>query len=154
MADEEEEKLEDILSNAGQPPGSKELETATHGLPAPSRFLNPTPGLPQASAPSKQPPLGDLRAEMAKLMAEPSAAPKAKTAEIIPPSSPAVQAAINRLQAWLPINERNGPNNAIRMNIEILKRGGPMAEGLARHTLNTWKEPPGKALPPPTIEGD
>ena len=151
MADEEEEKLEDALSNAGQPPGTKELEQATHGVAAPSSFLNPMPGAP-AQAGMK--PLGDLRAEMAKLMAEPSAAPKAKTAEIIPPSSPAVQAAINRLQAWLPINERNGPNNAIRMNIEILKRGGPMAEGLARHTLSTWKEPPGRALTPPIIEGD
>jgi hypothetical protein len=46
---DEERKISDALSNAGQPPGSEELEEA--GKVPPSSFLNPTPGLPAGGAP-------------------------------------------------------------------------------------------------------
>ncbi len=74
--------------------------------------------------------------------------------EIILPSSPKVQQAIDRLKAWLPINERNGPAPALRKNIEIMERGGRMAETMAEHTLKTWGAPPTRAIEPPTIEGN
>jgi hypothetical protein len=99
--------------------------------------------------------LGDLRGEMNKLIAESKTAPpRVVEPEIIPPSSPKVQQAIDRLKAWLPINERNGPNPAIRKNIEIMERGGKMAEGMADHTLKTWSEPPQRGIPSNVIEGD
>lgn len=72
--------------------------------------------------------------------------------QIIPPSSPKVQQAIDRLKAWLPINERNGPAPALRTNIQIMERGGPMAERMAEHTLKTWDKPPTRAIEPPTID--
>ena len=89
--------------------------------------------------------------------AEPAEVTAPVTGEVIPPSSPKVQQAIDRLKAWLPENERNGPNNVIRKNIEIMQRGGPMAERMAEHTLRTWDEHPSErppALEPPTIEGE
>ncbi len=72
--------------------------------------------------------------------------------QVIPPSSPKVQQAIDRLKAWLPINERNGPAVALRKNLEIMERGGPMAERMAEHTLKTWDKPPTRAIEPPTID--
>lgn len=74
---------------------------------------------------------------------------------IIPPSSPNVQAAINRLKAWLPENERNGPNIVMRKNMQIMERGGSIAESLANHTLKTWEPHPnenGPMLEGPVIE--
>jgi hypothetical protein len=41
----------------------------------------------------------------------------------------------------------------MRKNLEILQRGGPIAEAVAKHTLDTWKEFPERSLEPPTIEG-
>jgi hypothetical protein len=74
-------------------------------------------------------------------------------AEVIAPASARVQQAIDLLERWLPINERNAPAVALRKNIEIMKRGGPMAERMADHTLKTWSQPPaGKLVEPPTIE--
>lgn len=75
-----------------------------------------------------------------------------KEGTVIPPSSPTVTQAIERLKAWLPINERNGPNIAMRKNIEILERGGPIAEAMAKHTLQTWGIPPTRGISAPTID--
>jgi hypothetical protein len=124
-------------------------------------FMPNRSGAPMGGAPRAMKPLlpkkaqEEMRGEFNKLINESRQAPAKppqKQETVIPPSSPKVQQAVDRLMAWLPINERNGPNPAIRTNIVILQRGGPMAEKMAEHILNTWKEPPWLKLEAPAID--
>jgi hypothetical protein len=59
--------------------------------------------------------------------------------EVYAPPSSAVPQAINRLKAYLPQTHNQ---TVLQRNIEIMERGGPMAEKIAEHMLRTFQKHP------------
>lgn len=80
--------------------------------------------------------------------------------EIFNPPSPAVAKAARRIflymrDGWGTGGDPGmGPSPLLKRNIEIMQRGGPMAETVAQHMLNSFAEHPHEniGLLPPTIE--
>jgi hypothetical protein len=71
--------------------------------------------------------------------------------EIYDPPSPLVDQAIRRLHLYLPQTHNQV---ALAKNIEIMQRGGPSAEAMAKHTLKTFQPHPQEMLQKgATIEG-
>jgi hypothetical protein len=75
--------------------------------------------------------------------------------EFLAPPSKNVAKAITRVNAWIKEKEKYGEGHeqpALLTNIRIMMRGGPMAEKMAKHMLDTFEPHPSESLPPKTIE--
>jgi len=61
------------------------------------------------------------------------------TQTVIPPASADIKKAINRLRTYLPDTHNK---EVLQKNIEIMERGGPMAEAMAQHMIKTFQPHP------------
>lgn len=98
--------------------------------------------------------LGDLSKEMNDLLKSPPKTSKQRDPEILDPPSANIQKAIDTVKYWMG-QRTSEPQLALEENIKIMERGGPMAEGMAKHMLEMFQKPPktGLAVSGKTLEG-